>query len=144
MNTSPRVLIIDDDADFRRAVGGLLTASGFAVITASNGREGLDLAKASAPDLILLDVMMDERTEGFFTLQQIRRVASLRETPVIVVSSIYTDQPSFRVDPAAGWLPASLFLPKPVDPARLLDEAARLIAATAFERAGSQPGSRRP
>ena len=142
MTTSARVLIIDDDADFRRAVGGLLTASGFDVLTASNGREGLDAAKSSRPDLILLDVMMDERTEGFFALQEIRRVPALRDTPVIVVSSIYTDQPSFRVDPQAGWLPASLFLAKPVDPVRLLDESARLLAPAAAAHAPG--GSRKP
>ena len=141
MTTSRSVLIIDDDADFKRAVGGLMTASGFAVITASNGREGLELAKSARPDLILIDVMMDERTEGFFTLQQIRRFPALRDTPVIVVSSIYTDQPSFRVNPEAGWLPASLFLPKPVDPVRLLEESARLIAAPAPE-AAVPPGER--
>jgi CheY-like chemotaxis protein len=142
MTNSPRVLIIDDDADFRRAVGGLFTASGFDVSTARNGREGLDRAKGSPPDLILLDVMMDERTEGFFTLQEIRRVPALADTPVIVVSSIYTDQPSFRVDPHAGWLPASLFLAKPVDPVRLLDESARLLAAA--PAAGPSGGSRTP
>lgn len=142
MTSPPRVLIIDDDADFRRAVGGLLTASGFAVLTASNGREGLELAVATCPDLILLDVMMDERTEGFFTLHQIRRVPALRDTPVIVVSSIYTDQPSFRVDPEAGWLPASLFLPKPVDPVRLLQESTRLIAGASA--AAGLAGSRTP
>jgi len=126
--TIPRsVLIIDDDRDFAQAVGGLLTSSGYAVMTASNGRDGLELAKKALPDLILLDVMMTERTEGFFTLQQIRRVPALQHTPVIVVSSIYTDQSVFRVNPEAGWLPASLFLPKPVDPARLLQESARLI-----------------
>ena len=110
MTTSRSVLIIDDDADFKRAVGGLMTASGFTVITASNGREGLELAKSARPDLILLDVMMDERTEGFFTLQQIRRFPALRDTPVIVVSSIYTDQPSFRVNPG-GRLAAGLAVP---------------------------------
>jgi CheY-like chemotaxis protein len=130
--TIPRsVLIIDDDRDFAQAVGGLLTASGYAVITASNGRDGLDLAKRERPDLILLDVMMTERTEGFFTLQQIRRVPALQQTPVIVVSSIYAEQAVFRVSPDAGWLPASLFLAKPVDPARLLHEAARLIGELA-------------
>ena len=134
--TTPRsVLIIDDDPDFAQAVGGLLASSGYEVMTASNGRDGLDLAKKAQPDLILLDVMMTERTEGFFTLQQIRRVPALQHTPVIVVSSIYTDQPVFRVNPDAGWLPASLFLPKPVDPARLLQEAARLIGELAQTKA---------
>jgi CheY-like chemotaxis protein len=131
MDEQKRVLIIDDDDDFTRAVGSLFTSSGYAILTAANGRDGLDLAKRAQPDLIVLDVMMTERTEGFFTLQQIRRVPALQHTPVIVVSSIYTDQPAFRVDPGAGWLPASLFLPKPVDPARLIEESARLIAASA-------------
>jgi len=130
------VLIIDDDPDFAQAVGGLLASSGYAVMTASNGRDGLELAKKALPDLILLDVMMTERTEGFFTLQQIRRVPALQLTPVIVVSSIYTDQSVFRVNPDAGWLPASLFLPKPVDPARLLQESARLINELAGATSG--------
>jgi CheY-like chemotaxis protein len=142
MSTRKTVLIIDDDPDFTRAVAGLLTSSGFLVTNAVNGREGLDLARKVRPDLILLDVMMDERTEGFFTLQQIRVSATLKNTPVIVVSSIYTDQPSFRVSPDAGWLPASLFLPKPVDPGRLLEECARLTSEpggtdTAAPAAGS-------
>ncbi len=136
MSTRKTVLIIDDDADFTRAVAGLLTSAGYGVTSAINGREGLALARKARPDLILLDVMMDERTEGFFTLQQIRASAALRATPVIVVSSIYTDQPSFRVNPEAGWLPASLFLPKPVDPVRLLEESERLISA-----AGSASGA---
>jgi CheY-like chemotaxis protein len=131
MSTPKTVLIIDDDTDFVRAVSDLLASAGYAVGSASNGRDGLTLAKATRPDLILLDVMMTERTEGFFTLQQIRSVPALRNTPVIVASSIYADQPSFKVSPDAGWLPANLFLPKPVDPARLIQESARLIAAAA-------------
>jgi CheY-like chemotaxis protein len=128
VTAQPRVLIVDDDADFRRAMDALLASAGYAVLTAANGHDGLDMAKANLPDLILLDVMMTERTEGFFVLQQIRGIAALRHTPVIVVSSIYADQPGFRVSPDAGWLPASLFLPKPVNPVRLLEESARLIA----------------
>jgi two-component system alkaline phosphatase synthesis response regulator PhoP len=123
------ILIIDDDPDFVAAVGHLFEARGDTVRTAPDGRQGYHLACAIAPDLILLDVMMTERTEGFFTLERIRDTPSLEHTPVIVVSSIYAEYPSFRVNPAAGWLPADLFLPKPVDPARLVEEAARLIGA---------------
>ncbi len=129
MNQAKTVLIIDDDPDFLRAVGHLLRSAGYSVTTASNGRDGLAQAKTVRPDLILLDVMMQDRTEGFFTLEQIRDVAALRATPVIVISSIYTDHPVFRVNPESGWLPADLFLPKPIEPARLLAESARLTAA---------------
>jgi two-component system, OmpR family, alkaline phosphatase synthesis response regulator PhoP len=129
MSKSKTVLIIDDDRDFVSAIEALLQASGYQVRSAFNGREGLQLAKTLRPDLILLDVMMTERTEGFFMLQEARRIPELSRTPVIVISSIYADQPIFRVSPEAGWLPANLFLPKPVDPARLLAEVGRLIEA---------------
>jgi CheY-like chemotaxis protein len=131
MTKSKSVLIIDDDADLVRALGDLLASTGYLVHSASNGRDGLRLARSTKPDLILLDVMMTERTEGFFTLQRIRATPALARTPVIVMSSIYTDQSVFKVSPDAGWLPADLFLPKPVDPARLIMESARLMAASA-------------
>jgi CheY-like chemotaxis protein len=130
------VLIIDDDPDFVTAITHLLETSGHQVRTAPDGRQGYDMARALQPDLILLDVMMSERTEGFFTLERIRATPELKQTPVIVVSSIYAEYPSFRVDPDAGWLPADLFLAKPVDPARLLGEAARLIGVSR-SRSGS-------
>lgn len=128
MSESKAVLIIDDDSDFVRAIQALLESSGYKVRSAANGRDGLQLAKTAQPDLILLDVMMSERTEGFFVLQEMRRIPALNKTPVIVVSSIYSDEPIFRVSPEAGWLPANLFLAKPVDPARLLTEAQRLTS----------------
>jgi CheY-like chemotaxis protein len=128
MNESKAVLIIDDDSDFVRAIQALLEASGYKVRSASNGRDGLQLAKTTQPDLILLDVMMTERTEGFFVLQEMRRMPALNMTPVIVLSSIYSDEPTFRVDPDTGWLPANLFLAKPVDPDRLLTEVTRLMS----------------
>jgi two-component system alkaline phosphatase synthesis response regulator PhoP len=129
MSDPKTVLIVDDDPDYVNAISLLLESAGYRVLSAADGREGLEKAKLHSPDLILLDVMMTERTEGFFTLQEFRRIPGLSRIPVMIVSSIYTDQPIFRVSPEAGWLPADLFLPKPVDPARLLDEARRLTSA---------------
>jgi CheY-like chemotaxis protein len=141
MNEQKKVLIIDDDPDFVRAVRFLLESAGYGVSAAPDGREGLAQAKTLRPDLILLDIMMRERTEGFFTLEQIRATPALRATPVIVVSSIYTDHPVFRVSPQAGWLPADLFLPKPVDPEKLLAESARLTASREAGQAVMGQGS---
>ena len=129
MSEPKTILIIDDDPDFVAAIGHLLETSGHQVRTAPDGRRGYELAQAILPDLILLDVMMTERTEGFFTLERIRRTPALSGIPVIVVSSIYTEYPSFRVSPDAGWLPADLFLAKPADPERLLTEVTRLLSA---------------
>ncbi len=128
MSEPKTVLIIDDDSDYVKAIQALLESAGYKIRSAANGRDGLQLAKTLQPELILLDIMMSERTEGFFVLQEMRRVPALSKTPVIVMSSIYADEPSFRVDPEAGWLPANLFLAKPVEPARLLAEAKRLTS----------------
>ncbi len=144
MSESKAVLIIDDDSDFVRAIQTLLESSGYKVRSASNGREGIQLAKNIQPDLVLLDVMMSERTEGFFVLQEMRRIPALSRTPVIVVSSIYSEEPVFRVDPKAGWLPANLFLAKPVEPARLLAEAMRLTGASAAEADKPADGKKQP
>lgn len=135
---SRKVLIIDDDADFRRAVGVFLETRGFAVMEAKNGREGLRSAIAQRPDLILMDVMMEERTEGFFTLQQLRRTAGLEHTPVFVVSSIYSNVPGFGIDPAHSWLRHDDFIAKPVDMSALLERIeGRLGAATSGTGAGT-------
>ena len=124
-----RVLIIDDDPDYVAAMSALLEASDYEVHAAFNGADGLKLAIALEPDLVLLDVVMTERTEGLTVLKQMRGVPALAQTPVVIISSIYSELPVFQVSPDAGWVPADLYLPKPVDPTRLLAEAARLIAA---------------
>ncbi|HSL22538.1 MAG TPA: response regulator [Vicinamibacterales bacterium] len=139
MSETKTVLIIDDDPDFLQAIRHLLESRGHSVQMAQDGQGGFDLAKEIGPDLILLDVMMRERTEGFFTLERIRATPSLQRTPVIVISSIYTEHPGFRVDPGAGWLPADLFLAKPVEPARLIAEVERLMQVGSALAAG--PGS---
>lgn len=135
MSQSRTILIIDDDPDFVTAVGHLLESAGYQVRTAADGEQGFQAALETTPAVILLDVMMRERTEGFFTLERIRATPSLRATPVIVISSIYAEWPAFSVAPDAGWLPADLFLAKPVDPSRLVAEVERLTR----EPAGTAP-----
>ncbi len=129
--SEPRtILIIDDDPDFVRAIAHLLEGAGYQVRSAPDGQRGFELAQAIEPDLILLDVMMRERTEGLFTLERIRRTPALARVPVIIVSSLYTEYPRFRVRPDTGWMPADLFLAKPADPERLVAEVRRLLAGT--------------
>jgi CheY-like chemotaxis protein len=109
-------------------VRALLVGEGYQVLEEPAGDRGLLTARAAAPHLILLDIMMRERTEGFFVLQEIRRTPSLAGVPVIVSSSLYSEHPFFRVREDAGWMPADLFLPKPLRPQQLLEEVARLLA----------------
>jgi DNA-binding response OmpR family regulator len=128
MTTPATVLIIDDDPDFVTAVGALLTSAGYVVQSAANGADGLRLARTLQPAIVLLDVIMTDRTEGFSMLRQMRAEPALAATPVVIISSLYTSEmPVFHVGPDGGWVPADLILPKPVDPKRLLAEVARLM-----------------
>ncbi len=82
-----RILIVDDNSDARRLLRRILQARGnYTLFEAGNGREGLALAAAERPDLILLDLMMPE-IDGFAVLEALKRTEALREIPVIVVTA---------------------------------------------------------
>jgi len=122
-----RILIVDDDRDFVEAVACFLEANGFLVSRAHDGPEGVRMALIERPDLILLDIMMNERTEGFFTVREIRRDPALRKTPIFVVSSFCTRLPDFEIPSSGGWLSHDLFLAKPVDLKHLLEKIRQRI-----------------
>jgi twitching motility two-component system response regulator PilH len=115
-----RVLIIDDDPDFADSVSALLEQSGHQVLRARDGDEGVALAAAEKPDVILCDVVMKERTEGFFAIQRLRRTPGVENTPIMVISSVYESVPFFKVAPDRRWLGHNAFMRKPVNPEALL------------------------
>ena len=61
-----KILIIDDDDDFRAATSAILEAAGHGVLIANDGKAGLEMVKAEDPELIILDIMMDSIYEGLF------------------------------------------------------------------------------
>jgi len=130
MHSKHKILIVDDDADFAEAVASFLEANGYQVLQARNGTDGVKVAKAEHPDLVLMDVMMRERTEGFFTIQEMRRTPGLKDTPIFVLSSLYSQLPGFRITPEASWLAHDAFFPKPVDPPQLLEKIRERLAQT--------------
>jgi CheY-like chemotaxis protein len=66
-----RVLVIDDIAGVRRSIAGVLSRSGHEVEVAENGERGVEMARRSRPDLVLVDMLMPEK-DGVETLEQIR------------------------------------------------------------------------
>lgn len=131
MHSNKTILIVDDDADFAEAVASFLEANGYHVLQARNGSDGLKVAKAEHPDLVLMDIMMRERTEGFFTIQEMRRTPGLQDIPIFVLSSLYSQIPGFRITPEANWLAHDAFFPKPVDPPQLLEKIRERLAEPA-------------
>jgi two-component system alkaline phosphatase synthesis response regulator PhoP len=79
---SIRVLAVDDEPDILRLVEVKLKKAGFEVLTARDGQEGLDRARADHPDVVLMDVMMP-RMDGFTAAGLIK--AQVEPAPVILM-----------------------------------------------------------
>jgi two-component system alkaline phosphatase synthesis response regulator PhoP len=77
------ILVVDDKASMRRLVREYLTAEGFRVVTAENGREALFVARHEKPDLVLLDIMMPEMSGYEF----MRVHTKERDTPIILLTA---------------------------------------------------------
>lgn len=86
-NTTKTVLIIEDDVHLRSALSAKLQTEGFATIEAKNGKEGLELALANKPDMILLDIIMPEM-DGMTTITKLRQDSWGKNANVIFLTNI--------------------------------------------------------
>lgn len=104
-----KVLVVDDSHMIRRIVGKILQEDGFEVLTAENGRIGLDLARKNRPDLVIMDVEMPVMN-GIDATVQIRSDAAISDTPVLIFTSL-GDEKDIRMAKEAG---GTGFLNKPI------------------------------
>jgi DNA-binding response OmpR family regulator len=115
MRTPPRILIADDNEENVDILRTRLAHDGYEIVTASDGEEALTAARASRPDLILLDIMMP-RLDGIEVCRQLKADRSLPFTPIIMVTA-----KSDRRDVVAGLdAGGDEYLTKPVDQAALV------------------------
>ena len=122
------ILMIDDDPEFVSATTNLLDAKGYNVISAFNGKEGVEKAKENKPDLILLDVMMTTKSEGFDVAREMHKDDSLKNTPVIIITGVRSEMNlPFGFEPDEIWLPVKNVLEKPVKPETLLKAVEEVI-----------------
>lgn len=82
-----RILLAEDDRFLRRAAEATLRQRGFTVLTAADGEETLRRARAEAPDLILLDLIMP-KLQGFEVLRALKGDSATAHIPVIVLSNL--------------------------------------------------------
>jgi len=105
-----KILIVDDEPSARDTVEALLLKEEYQLEFARDGYEGLKIAEASQPDLILLDVMMPGMN-GYEVCRRIRATPTLAEVPIIMVTAL-DDRSSLLLGIEAG---ADDFLSKPID-----------------------------
>ena len=80
-----RILIVDDEPDAISYISSVLEDNGYEYLSAENGEEGLELARKEKPDMILLDLIMPEKS-GMLMFQELKKDPELGKIPVIVVS----------------------------------------------------------
>ncbi|MGA1236842.1 MAG: response regulator [Limisphaerales bacterium] len=107
-----RVLVIDDDPTVHDLMRRYLGREGFEVVTASGGREGLEMVKQVRPDVITLDVMMAEM-DGWSVISALKADPETAEIPVIIMTMLDDKEMGFA-------LGASDYMTKPVNRDRLL------------------------
>ena len=116
-----KVLMIDDDQEFIDAITNILDAKGYDVVSANDGKDGVAKAKKERPDIILLDVMMTTKSEGFDVAREMHKDANLKVIPIVMLTGIKREMNlPFGFEPDADWLPVKAFLEKPVKPETLL------------------------
>ena len=121
---SARVLLIDDDSDFRAAVKSLLEGHGYDVLEASSGHEGLRMVVEHKPDAILLDIMMETTVEGYgvtHSLRYLDEYIEFRHIPIFMVSSIEeSPDERFPMSAEVEMIRPDRYLTKPLDIPELL------------------------
>ncbi|HEX9921930.1 MAG TPA: response regulator [Anaerolineae bacterium] len=105
------ILCVEDNHDTQRMLTVLLTQAGYDVITADDGLQGIEKAKAWRPALILMDMMMP-RMSGAEAIKELRKINATRDIPILVLSA-YQEQALINEALKAG---ANDFLIKTVLP----------------------------
>ena len=120
------VVIIEDQQAIAELLCDVLTEAGFAPTWAQSAQEAATVARNLNADVVLLDVMMPERS-GWSVLEELRANPATHETPVIIISAVY-DRPGLHPLPAGGPI---RFAAKPFDIADLVETVTALTALTA-------------
>ncbi|MFY9553907.1 MAG: response regulator [Blastocatellia bacterium] len=104
-----KLLVVEDTAETRTLMKTILELAGFKVVLAADGREGLELALAESPDLIITDIAMPH-LNGIEMIQRLRAMPNFKNKPILAVTSYGMDRAMDAIK--AG---ASRALPRPIE-----------------------------
>ncbi|MHC4186654.1 MAG: response regulator [Planctomycetota bacterium] len=124
-----KILIVDDDPDLRNALQATLEGVQYVVITAADGKEGMEKIRNEKPSLVILDVMMETWDDGFEVARQLKKDTNLGDISILMLTGV-KGKTGIDFKTTAGdktWCPVDGFLDKPVDHDLLLAEVERLL-----------------
>jgi len=120
----PKILIVDDDPDIVDAGRLVLEREGYEVVGAPNRADGMKQLEESKPDLLILDVMMEEPDDGLRMAREIRK--SGNTVPIIMLTSVNAAM-GLNIDKDGEIVPVDEFQPKPVEPQTLVAKVKKLL-----------------
>jgi DNA-binding response OmpR family regulator len=121
-----KILIVDDDPDMVEAGRYVLEKHGHTVRSASNIEAGLKALDEETPDLLILDVMMEEADDGLVFARKVRRRGI--DFPILMLTSV-NQAMGLNIGKDEEMVPVDEFVEKPVNPAVLVSKVAGLLAA---------------
>ena len=120
-----RILTVDDDPDIIEASRIFLEKEGHAVSTASSREEGMKAVASVKPNLLMLDVMMDQPDDGLAMAQDLRQGGYAG--PILMLTSL-TKVSGFDYDKDGDLVPVDDFQTKPIDPRVLVQKVNALLS----------------
>ena len=120
-----RILIVDDDPDITFATELFLKKAQHEVMSAANRTDGMKAIEEWNPDLIVLDVMMEQPDDGIAMAQELRRQGN--HTPILMLTSV-SKVTGFTYDQDQELVPVDAFFEKPIQPEALLAKVTELLA----------------
>jgi CheY-like chemotaxis protein len=120
--------LIDDDKDFLYATKLILEKGGYEVFMAEDGKTGVEMWKSVAPDLAIIDMMMETWGEGFSVLSKIRATDTGKDTPLFMLSAVDLQGPYQTFDAPPDFPKVNKVLHKPVKAEDLLAYIASALA----------------
>lgn len=119
---SEKILIVDDEADLVETLTFRLEAAGYKAISAHDGLEGLNVARAEKPDLIILDVMMP-KMDGYQVCRLLKFDQNMKNIPIIMLTARGQEQDK----QTGGQVGADVYMTKPFDSKILISKVEELL-----------------
>ena len=120
-----KILVIDDDIDLCEAVRIVLEKEDFEVSAAQNKVDGERAVQAIHPDLVILDVMMEQPDDGFVLAQELRRAGF--QKPILMLTNV-GHVTGIAFDKDEEMVPVDEFYEKPITPTHLVEVVTRLLS----------------
>lgn len=128
MTVLKKVLVVDDDPDILDQVELVLKANGYDVATANSAANAEEFLTSTQPDMVILDLMMEQMDSGFVLCHQIKKLYP--NMPIIMLTAVHASTGlgfDIKTPEAKSWIKADCILDKPVRAEELLNSVRKLL-----------------